>query len=237
MPKLLPYVVKQGDFLKKLAHERNFDATEIWESSHNAELRQARPDPDMLCPGDILHLPSHALRAPIELELGADNRFTTEVRVVRVRQCFVVDGKPLADMDYYVHGMGEVFEDVTDDEGGIDIDVPLHVPNVKVVIVADEENDAGDDEREGEGQTEAPKGPREWVFEIAVGHLDPAASWSGAMQRLDHLNYLLDSECDREDHDEQIVTALKAFQSDNELEVTGKLDDATAAKLEETYGA
>lgn len=240
MPKLLPYVVKRGDFLTKLAGERNFDANEIWQDPNNAELRQTRPDPEVLCPGDILYLPADTHRAPLELELEADNKFTTQLGVIRVRQCFVVDGQPLADMDYYVHGMGDVFEDVTDNDGGIDIDVPLHVPRVKVVIVAPNDanvDERGDDNQEGDEPSEPDDGPKQWVFEIAVGHLDPARTWSGAKQRLDHLGYLADPECDHEDHEAEIARAIQAFQSDCKLEPTGKLDDTTATKLEEAYGA
>ena len=52
-----PYVVKAGDYTKKLAHTLGFDADEVWNDPKNAELKKLRKDPDMLVAGDVLFVP------------------------------------------------------------------------------------------------------------------------------------------------------------------------------------
>ena len=264
MSQLFPYVVRQGDFLEKLAHERSFDAQQAWEAPENAELRQTRDKPTMLCPGDILYLPKQTQRRPCDLELEAENRFTTGVAVTRVRKRFVVDGEPLADMAYYVYGMGEVFEDVTDANGAIDIDVPLHIRRVKVQILAAEAEGEADEGEADEGEAdegEADEGEAaddaagndaaddgalaetkdkksSWTFEVSIGHLDPANTPSGARQRLEQMQFLpAHRNLDEQDDALALAHALEDFQTEHELEVSGELDAATIAKLRERHGA
>ncbi|MFT3767392.1 MAG: hypothetical protein QM820_18220 [Minicystis sp.] len=43
------YVVRQGDYLKQLAHALGFDADAVWNDPKNAELSQRR-DPNLLHP-------------------------------------------------------------------------------------------------------------------------------------------------------------------------------------------
>ena len=51
-----PYIVRQGDFLSKIAAQLGMDPSRIWELSENDELRARRPNPEMLAPGDVLHV-------------------------------------------------------------------------------------------------------------------------------------------------------------------------------------
>jgi hypothetical protein len=52
----MPYVVRQGDHLAKVAVRMGFDADRVWNSDKNASLRERRPDRNMLCAGDILYV-------------------------------------------------------------------------------------------------------------------------------------------------------------------------------------
>ncbi len=52
-----PYVIRQGDHLAHLAHKFGFDPQAVWQDGSNDELREARPDPNILCPGDVLYIP------------------------------------------------------------------------------------------------------------------------------------------------------------------------------------
>jgi hypothetical protein len=51
MATLTPYVVRQRDYLTKLAHQLSFDGKEVWEDAKNAELKNTRPNMDILAPG------------------------------------------------------------------------------------------------------------------------------------------------------------------------------------------
>ena len=57
MVQLRPYVIRQGDYVAKLAHRHGFDAAEVWQLPKNETLRRKRGSPDILYPGDILYIP------------------------------------------------------------------------------------------------------------------------------------------------------------------------------------
>ena len=63
-------MVRQGDYLSKLAFTMGVDADATWNHSGNDELRAKRPNPEMLHPGDILSLPE-PVAAPIRVSPGA----------------------------------------------------------------------------------------------------------------------------------------------------------------------
>src|SRR5580658_7026888 len=72
-----PYVIKQGDYLAALAYRFGFDANAVWNDDKNAELRQARPNPNVLYPSDILYIPDQVDKKPVmhTLTTGATNPF------------------------------------------------------------------------------------------------------------------------------------------------------------------
>ena len=39
-----PYVIRQGDYITKLAHQRGFDADAIWNDPKNQSLRERRTE-------------------------------------------------------------------------------------------------------------------------------------------------------------------------------------------------
>ena len=52
------YVVRQGDFLAKIAHQKGFgDWKTIYNDPNNASLRSLRPDPNLIAPGDHIFIP------------------------------------------------------------------------------------------------------------------------------------------------------------------------------------
>ena len=57
---LVPHVVRQGEYLSRLAHRLGFDAESVWDHPDNAELKQARAHADQLLAGDLLWLPRQA---------------------------------------------------------------------------------------------------------------------------------------------------------------------------------
>ena len=52
------YIVKQGDFLSKIAVRFGFaNAKTIWDDPKNAKMKQERKNPNVLFPGDELFIP------------------------------------------------------------------------------------------------------------------------------------------------------------------------------------
>jgi hypothetical protein len=66
-----------------------------------------------------------------------------------------------------------------------------------------------------------------WTVDLTIQQqLDPADTEAGYSARLDNLGY----------YAEDASMALMRFQSANDLNPTGQMDDATKAKLEEIHG-
>ena len=69
----------------------------------------------------------------------------------------------------------------------------------------------------------------EWTLKL--GHMDPVSENTGVQAILNNLGYDAGAENDGT-IDEQFKAALMAFQSDNDLEPTGEIDDDTRSLLE-----
>lgn len=208
---LMPHVVRQGDYLQRIAHRFGFDPESIWTHAKNAALKEAREHGDQLLPGDMLWVP-RAAPEPQPVHPCRSNRFEVMVPTVHLRQTFIVDGEPLAEKACHISGAGPAYDDVSDGEGGIDIAVPVYAESVTIVF----ENGCH--------------------FLVNIGHLDPVDTRTGVEQRLRHLAFLSDPEAACVD-DEEYAAALTAFQAMHELETTGVLDEATIKTLKEIHGS
>lgn len=72
------YIVKPGDWLAKIAEEHRSTVSAIWNHPENAEHRAVRGSPDVLYPGDVLHIPSDSVASlPIEPSVAPDLPATT----------------------------------------------------------------------------------------------------------------------------------------------------------------
>jgi type VI secretion system secreted protein VgrG len=125
--------------------------------------------------------------------------------------------KPYANKDYVLHAAGNRYEGTTDSDGKIDIELPLEaqVANIALWLEA------------------RPTGPvKRYVVELRAlpGH-DTVA---GAQMRLRNLGYYWGKETD--EIDAPTRKALRDFQGDHDLPVTGDLDEATKAKLSDLHG-
>lgn len=67
------YIVKPGDWLAKIAEEHGSTVSAIWNHPENAEYRATRGSPDVLYPGDVLHIPAASVASlPLEPLVGPD---------------------------------------------------------------------------------------------------------------------------------------------------------------------
>ena len=81
------YVVRQGDYLTKLAYVHGFDAADVWKDPKNAELRGKRGDHDILARGDVLFVPM-AEKVGVPLQKGVTNRYVARVPAVDLSLVF-----------------------------------------------------------------------------------------------------------------------------------------------------
>lgn len=211
---MTPYVVKQGDYLAKIAHAHGFDPDTVWNDPKNAELKETRA-PNLLHPGDILYVPA---REPqwLPLHQGTNNVYVAKVPQTKVRLVFNDFDKPRANEPYRVLGLGEPKEGTTDGEGAVEIQVPVHIREVQIHFP----------------QTQV-------TYPVHIGDMDPIDESTGVRKRLGHLGYYQEPSpgAGQNDAEENERAAIFAFQRDNALPTTGTLDDATKAKLLEKHGS
>lgn len=204
------HIVKQGEFLAGIAWGYRVSEDAIWRDPANAALVAQRPSPNVLNPGDVLYVPD-AAPARFKLKVGACNAFEAQVPMTTLKLRF--SGDPAwAGAAYRVEGVyGMTIEGCAGGDGAVEVEVPANCGSVELVFP--------DIERR---------------FRVDVGHLDPVSEPSGVRARLQHLGFLrpvAPGEGDAMDR------AVKEFQSEQGLEPTGEIDEATASKLSEAYGS
>jgi N-acetylmuramoyl-L-alanine amidase len=162
-----PYVIKQGDYLAALAHKFDFDADSIWNHDKNADLREARPNPNILSPTDMLYIPDQVDKEPnwLALTTGTTNTFVSDAPTVTITIRFADDD--LANQAYTVVELPDLTGLTTGDDGTASFPILVTLASFTIEFT-----------RSGA------------TFPIFVGHLDPIDTLSGVAQRLQNLGYL-----------------------------------------------
>lgn len=208
---LQPLVIRQGDHLDGIAARLGFDAEAVWNDPKNAALRKLRQDPAVLCPGDVLYVPPTKRRF-LPVVIGTTNSFTATLVTVPLHVVFRTrDGQPLANEPYVIDGLPTAVQGTTDGQGTVLEQVPATTGQCRLTLT----------------KTNV-------VYTVLLGHLDPVTERSGAKQRLGHLGF----HCTWLDafRPMPLDVAVRAFQSANSIEPTGKIDDATATALQSAHG-
>jgi hypothetical protein len=208
---LQPLVIRQGDHLDALAARLGFDADAVWNDPKNSDLRKLRKDPAVLCPGDILYVPQPK-REFLPVVIGSTNSFTATLLTVPLHVVFRTrDGDPLANEPYVIDGLPTPVEGTTDGDGAVLQQVPVTTEWCRLTLTK-----------------------TNIVYTVLLGHLDPVTEPSGVKQRLGHLGFYY-TWLDRFRSTPPDV-AIRAFQSANGIEPTGKVDKDTATALKSTHG-
>src|SRR5260221_607385 len=104
------YVVKEGDCLASLAYARGLYWRSVWSHPRNAALKKARKNPNVLLPGDRVHLPE---LEPKDYEGSTDKRHKFVRKGVPEMLRFVLRdefGKARANVRYRLVVDGTPFE-------------------------------------------------------------------------------------------------------------------------------
>lgn len=211
--RLTPYVVKQGDYLARIAFLRGFDADEVWGDARNDELRALRPDPDLLAPGDILFVPGRDDDAEgLDVQGGGSNDYQAKVPEIAVNLVLRGDDQSLlVGEPYLVEGLAAPIEDKTGDDGCVSFKAPVLLREVTLTL---------------------PE--RNLQFPVRIGDLDPIEERSGARMRLFHLGHL-GPEPDGDGDAPVPHEAIASFQEAAGLTPHGDLDDETRKTLHKTH--
>lgn len=203
--------VKQGECLSSIAEKYGLFPETIADDGANADLKNQRKDLNVLYPGDVLTIPDKRKK---EVSCGTEkrHRFRKKGTPAQLRlKLLDEDDSPRANVKYSLQIEGRYFEGSTDGEGKLEQTIP---PGAKKAVLMLEDDDP---------------------IPLDLGHLDPVDTITGVQQRLRNLGY----ECNEEtgDLDDGTISALKAFQKDNDLEESGEPDQTTKDKLVEKHGA
>ena len=211
------YIARQGDCLSSIAAQHGFrDWRTIYQHAANAGLRDKRPDPNVLYPGDEVHIP--------ELDLRREGCSTDEKHIFTARMVPTYlnvcvqdrEGKPFSDVSYKLVVDSLEFSGTTGEGGWIRREIPARAASGTLMIWPN------------------PSVPDSVVtWQVLLGHLDPLETTSGIKGRLNNLGY----GCGRLDDsaDAGFEAAVKRFQEDNGLTVDGVAGPETQAKLKELH--
>lgn len=197
------HTVRQGECFTVIAKHYGFlDYRTIYDHPQNQPLKNKRPNPHVLYPGDQVYIPDKKPKVE-NRATGQVHRF--KIAKPRAELKIVIkdaDGKPVPDTPYKLMVEGLLLEGTTNEEGLLAQEIPIGAQT---------------------GTLELPERNRRW--DVRIGHLDPvqdedtgAPIVSGAQARLNNLGYF----CGKVDGIEgpKTTAAVKRFQT----EVLGRQD-------------
>jgi Putative peptidoglycan binding domain len=208
------YVVDQGECMASIAYENGFLLETLWNDPGNAKLKVERKDPNVLLPGDRVHIPEKRIR---EESCATDNNHqfvqkgvTEALRIVLLDS----EGKPRASLPYILKIKGGRTKSGYTNKNGL-IEAPI-LPNAR------------------EGELIINSGEAEEHYDLDLGAIDPPSAVTGVQARLNNLGF----SCGDVDGELGPVTAgaIRKFQESQNLPVTGKIDDNTRDALVSAHG-
>jgi len=200
-------IVGPTDSILSIAKSHGFFWKTIWNHGRNSQLKQKRKDPEILQEGDEVYVPKPEPKK-VSKPNEAKHKFKLKGEQAKFKIQLKQLGEPRKNEDYILVVEGKIITGKTDGDGKIECEIP---------------NDASSAELKLQGGKE--------VYELSIGHLDPADSPSGVRQRLENLGYVVESA----DDGKMPADALKEFQEKHDLQTTGELDGPTKAKLSELH--
>jgi hypothetical protein len=238
------HIVEQGECINSIAFQHGFAPDTLWTHADNQKLRELRTRGNVLQAGDKVNIPDLTTK---QFSGGAEqtHRFRMKGVPAVLRMIFnrrEVEDDGTAETETARFGDG-TYEDVVVEEPESTYEP---IANEAYVISGEIEAEG---ESESDGLVEIPippdvrsatitffQGTKEEVsFDLALGNLDPVDTAIGASQRLSNLSY--NCTPDAETLDGVLAAALRRFQNDNELTVSGEIDAATQDKLLEVHGS
>ena len=207
------YTVSQGDCVESIAFENGLLWKTIWEHPGNAEVKRARICPNVLLPGDRLHIPEKTMKT---IDCGTDrsHKFVRKGVNSKLRMCIKRAGIARSNERYKLEIDGKLLQGKTDGNGCIEVAIPPDARSGTLTI-----------------------GEHRWnrqVIPIELGSMDPITVVVGVQKRLQNLGFACEASGDM---DEATSAAIATFQKGEDLEPTGELDQQTIEKIKERYGS
>jgi N-acetylmuramoyl-L-alanine amidase len=210
------HVVRQGECLTTIAQSYGFaNPEDIYRHSANADLRKIRPDMNVLFPGDVVVIPDRQ-RKQVACATCKSHKFTVNIPTKKlVIKLVDAESKPMDGLPYELAVGDKTFKGTTDGGGTIEHDIDVAAVRAMLSLC----------------------GGR--ATEVRIGALNPTKDTddegtTGIQARLHNLGYdpgPVDGVAGP-----RTMGALIQFQTDNNLQPTGEVDDATLAALQRAHG-
>lgn len=235
------HTVQQGESVESIAFTAGHLWETVWKHPDNAALREQRRSPHVLLPGDVVFVPPLEQKE-VERATGKQHPFHRKGVPSRLKVRFLVDDQPRASAAYVFVVDGKRVKDGQTDGDGV-LDEPISPlarraevhftpdPPPEPAEPADFDEQGPDIIQERRPAAKDPPAEQPLIYTFELRHLDPTSEISGLQGRLRHLGYAVgpaDGTLDPRGEE-----ALRAFQSEHGLDVTGELDQATQDKLRE----
>ncbi|MDX9856255.1 MAG: peptidoglycan-binding protein [candidate division Zixibacteria bacterium] len=211
--------VQQGECLSSIAHRYGIsDWRQLWEHPDNAALREHR-NPHILKPGDVVKIPDDVGPA-FEGCSGESGAFRLTSPPPTTLQLNLTDafGNPYAHKEYELDVDGQVQRGTTAENGRLCCEIAPDAASATLTLWLDSAAQAPD---------------RKLVWTLDLGHLDPIEELTGVQARLKSLGYGIDEISGS--LDEPTRRALRMFQAEERLPITGEADEATVSRLARRY--
>jgi hypothetical protein len=210
-------VSKDGESIISIAGANGYaDWHTVYDANENADLRKKRPDPSVQAAGDEIFLPDFEA---LTLTLSAPGTYTIHTKSLYAQVHMLLNdpsGNPYAAKNWELKVNDRVYKGTTDAEGTVQQKVPASAIEGALTLFLD---DAGEHKLE-------------WTVEISG--LDSVDTDGGAQTRLNNLGYHTGDD-EKGTVGESTKRAVSNFQNDHGLEMTGELDQATRARLQEEH--
>lgn len=209
------HIVKRGECLNKIAHIYGFsDYKVLYEHPANAKLKQLRPNPNLLFPGDKVVIPARVNRKYERRATGQVHTFKVVVpkKVLRLT-LRDARGEPMKNVPYRLEAAGKEIEAATDDQGKLEQPIWVGADVARLHVA-------------------------ERVLELRLGYVNPLnatdSGVSGVQARLTNLGYPTGPADGVMNKATRVALAL--FQHDHGMPITGKLDDDMIQLIETKHG-
>jgi hypothetical protein len=210
--------VAPGDCLSNIAFLNGFAPDTVWQDGANSDLRSQRKSQHILLPGDIVAIPEKRSK---EIPASTGKRYVLELvavpEILRIRFLTYAQ-KPRAGVPYLLQIVTSDGVPVPDREGETDAEgyVTESIPPNAI-----------------SGELWLGKGVNMEEIPIRLGYVNPIDDLRGVQSRLNALNYV----CGDEDGTlgDKTREALRNFQLEHQLPVTGEPDQTTLDKLEAMF--
>jgi N-acetylmuramoyl-L-alanine amidase len=241
------YVVEEGDCISSIADAYGFVPDTIWNHPSNAKLKTLRKDANVLMPGDKLVIPDKEIKQ-VSKSTNQVCKFQRKGVPEKLRVQLLLYDRPRANLKYtLVLDSGKHLAGTTDGNGFVEAFVPPQCHSARLIISPEEEYDVEIGRLNPVGTESGVRQrlrnlgylPRRENGESGGDTSQPDDSTvtrtgpDGAQEE-DTVRALFQEPTAMSDP-LQFPRAVASFQRDQNLPVTGKVDDLTRKKLVEVH--